>query len=252
MKQRPNILTIAGFDPTSGAGLTADIKTMEALKCYGLSICTANTIQTDKQFIACHWTASEIVIAQLKTVLDRFEIAVVKIGVIQSWDLLVQVLAIVKEANPTIKVVWDPVLGASTDFEFHTHEAASAKKIVQALQAVYMVTPNYLELQALFPTQSIIETRELITKHTNLLVKGGHRADALGKDELYTQEGNQYTLNPKMKGCTDKHGSGCVLSSAIASYVGLGFPLLKACYRAKRYTEKVLVSNKSLLGFHRV
>jgi len=57
MKNRPYILTIAGFDPSGGAGLTADIKTFESLKCYGLAVCTANTVQNDTAFSACYWNA---------------------------------------------------------------------------------------------------------------------------------------------------------------------------------------------------
>ena len=173
MKQRPNILSIAGFDPTSGAGLTADIKTIEALKCYGLSICTANTIQTDQQFVACHWTDSEIVRTQLKTVVNRFEITVVKIGIIQSWELLQELLLILKDLSPKVKVIWDPVLSASTGFKFYSESKPESKRetIIQVLKSVYMITPNYLELQGIFPELSREASRELIVTHTNLLLK---------------------------------------------------------------------------------
>ena len=85
---------------------------------------------------------------------------------------------------------------------------------------------------------------------TNVFLKGGHNEEALGSDILYTTTGKVFHLNPKKGDFFEKHGSGCILSSAIAGYLALGFPLLKACYRAKRYTEKVLQSNKSLLGYH--
>ncbi len=250
MKNRPNILAIAGFDPSAGAGLLADIKTIEALKCYGMSVCTANTIQTDQEFVACHWIDSVVILKQLETLLHRVTFDVVKIGIIQDWEILLEIIGLLKKVNPSVRVVWDPVLSSSTNFSFH--EKHSAKQIEQVLDAVYLVTPNYIELQQLLPEETMEETLNNIQKRTNLYLKGGHRPDVIGKDELFAKEANIYTLNPKMKGCTEKHGSGCVLSSAIAAYLALDFPLLKACYRAKRYTEKVLVSNKGLLGYHRI
>ncbi len=250
MKNRPNILTIAGFDPSGGAGLLADIKTIEALKCYGMSVCTANTIQTDREFVACNWIAEKEILQQLEIILTSTTFDIVKIGIIESWDTLLKVIALLKMNNPKVRIVWDPILSSSTNFEFHKEN--DKQLIEQVLDEIYLVTPNYKEIQQLFPDHSIEEAIQNIQEHTNLYLKGGHRLDAVGKDELFTKDEKKYTLNPKMQGCTEKHGSGCVLSSAIAAHLALDFPLLKACYRGKRYTEKVLVSNKSLLGYHRI
>ena len=80
--------------------------------------------------------------------------------------------------------------------------------------------------------------------------KGGHHPDALGRDMLYHKNDTHFQLNPKGTVFFEKHGSGCILSAAIAGYLALGFPILKACYRAKRYTEHRLRSNKTLLAYH--
>jgi hydroxymethylpyrimidine/phosphomethylpyrimidine kinase len=73
MKKRPYILTIAGLDPSNGAGFTADIKTIEALKGYGLVVCTANTIQNDNDFKDCHWTDVNVVKNQIEILFNRFK-----------------------------------------------------------------------------------------------------------------------------------------------------------------------------------
>lgn len=245
MKARPNILTIAGFDPSNGAGLTADIKTFETLKCYGLSACTANTIQDDQSFQACHWLPIEQVIAQINVLFNRFQIDVVKIGIVENIEVLNTIIDLVLKHNVKAKIILDPVLKSSSNFQFN-----SILDLDNVLEKIYLLTPNFNEIAALYPNKSIEETIKLMSSKTNLLLKGGHRLGALGKDELYTVEGKKFILNPKLFNCSEKHGSGCVLSSAIASYLALGFPLLKACYRGKRYTEKMLSSNKSLLGYH--
>ena len=247
MKKRPIVLTIAGFDPSNGAGLTADVKTFETLKCYGLSVCTANTVQDDVVFKTCHWTPVEVISDQIEVMFKRFQIKYVKIGIVENWLTLSVLVGKLLCLNPNVKIVLDPVLKSSSDFDFHPSDKKSLDVI---LSKIYLLTPNYTEIEELYPENSIEETIAFISSKTNLFLKGGHNEKAIGKDELFTFEGKQFTLNPKLKNCSDKHGSGCVLSSAITSYLALGFPLLKACYRGKIYTEKFLSSNKSLLGFH--
>lgn len=247
MKNRPYILTIAGFDPSNGAGLTADVKTFETLRCQGLSVCTANTVQNDVHFKACYWTPLEIIKEQLEVLFERFPIDFVKIGIVESWSILQDIIALLFQKNKNIKIILDPVLKSSSNFEFHTSEA---KILDTILEKIYLITPNYEEIKQLYPTKDLKETIEYISSKTHLFLKGGHRETAIGKDQLFLTNGKQYTLNPKLKNCNEKHGSGCVVSAAILSYLALGFPVLKATYRGKRYTEKFLSSNTGLLGFH--
>jgi len=247
LKKRPNILTIAGFDPSNGAGLTADVKTFETLKCYGLSVCTANTVQDDVEFKACHWISVDVILDQIEVLFKRFKINYVKIGIVENWETLSLLVEKLLELNSGVKIVLDPVLKSSSSFDFHS---SNNEILDEMLSKIYLLTPNYNEIQQLYPEKSIEDTIQHILLITNLFLKGGHHPNQLGKDELYTKEGKKFSLNPKLKNCSEKHGSGCVLSSAITSYLALGFPLLKACYRGKRYTEKFLSSNKSLLGFH--
>lgn len=248
MNKRPYILTIAGFDPSNGAGLTADIKTFEVLKCYGLSVCTANTVQNDIEFKNCYWTPIEIIKEQIKILFDRFKIDVVKIGIVESWEVLAEVIDFVLTLHPKIKIILDPVLKASSGFIFQN--SFDQKDFDEILAKIFLITPNYQEIKALFPNKTIEETIQHIQTKTNLFLKGGHNTEKIGVDYLYTQEGKVHPFNPKKIRFYEKHGSGCVVSSAIASHVALKYPLVKSCFKAKRYVEKVLSSNKTLLGYH--
>lgn len=247
-KQRPYILTIAGFDPSNGAGLTADVKTFEQLKTYGLSVCSAITVQNDIELTQCLWTDIKVMKAQVKLLFERFQIDFIKVGIIENWTVLHELLDAILIYNPKVKIVFDPVLSSSSDFDFHN---TNEDELHAILKKVYVITPNMNEIRQLFQNKTQEEAIATIQKETNLYLKGGHRETKVGKDELFAKNGKYYVLNPKDKNCTEKHGSGCVLSSAITSYLALGFPLLKACYRGKQYTEKVLSSNKTLLGYHK-
>lgn len=238
-------MSIAGFDPSCGAGLVADCKTFEALKCQGLSVCTANTIQTDNAFFECIWTDVEIIKKQIKVLFERFKIDVVKIGIIENWETMSQIINLILSINTEAIIVVDPVLSASSSFNFQTD---FNKNIFDSiLEKIYVLTPNYNEIQQLYPELTIEKTIKHISGKTNLLLKGGHNETEKGKDYLHTQKGEIHPLNPKYN-TYPKHGSGCVLSSALAANISLGFPLLKSTFRAKRFTEKYLGSNKQLLG----
>ena len=248
MKTRPYILTIAGFDPSNGAGLTADIKTFEALKCYGLAVCTANTVQNDIEFKDCHWISKSVIKKQIEVLFTQFKIDVVKIGIVENWKILSEIIDFLLQFNPAVKIILDPVLKASSGFSFH--KDFTEEDFEEVLSKIYLLTPNYKEIQSLYPNKTVEETLSHIQTKTNVFLKGGHNEERLGVDFLFSKEGKEFSFNPKKGKYHEKHGSGCVLSSAIASYITLKYPLLKSCFKGKRYVEKVLSSNKTLLGYH--
>ena len=183
VKTKEYILTIAGLDPSSGAGITSDIKTFEAHNLYGLSVCTAVTVQNDVVFKNCIWIEKEIILKQIELLFERFSISVVKIGIIQSWEILLEVTKTLKKLNTDIKIVLDPILKASAGFTFHTIQDLDTFEKV--LQNCSFITPNYDEIKELFPNKSIEETIEFISEKTNIYLKGGHRVDKKGWDEVY-------------------------------------------------------------------
>lgn len=246
--KRPYLLTIAGFDPSGGAGLVADIKTFEQLNCYGLSVCTANTIQNDINFDACYWMPIEQIKAQITLLFNRFTISFVKIGIIENWSVLEDIVNLLLKLNPAIKIILDPILKSSSNYEFHQ----SDKTLDKILKSIFLITPNYEEIQRLYINKSIEETIEAITSKTNLLLKGGHREDKKGIDELYIKNGNKTIMieSSNLNRIHPKHGSGCVLSSSITSYLALNYSLVESCQLGKKYIDNFLSSSETLLGIH--
>ena len=250
MKPQQYILSIAGFDPSSGAGLTSDIKTFQSFGLYGLSVCTTVTVQNDINFKASNWIDSKVIISQIETLFDRFEINFVKIGIVENWQTLSVIVNKLKQLNPAIKIVLDPVLKTSSGYDFHND--SNEKILDSVLEKIYLITPNFEEIQSLYPEKSIDETIQLISKKTNLYLKGGHRTDKIGLDQLFFNKIVQLNIEPSELKVSPKHGSGCVLSSALASNLALGFSLQDSSKLSKKYIEQFLSSNETLLGDHTI
>ena len=248
---RPFVLSIAGFDPSGGAGLLADVKTFESLGCYGLAVNTANTIQNDKKFEACHWTSEAVIHQQLELLLESFPIEVVKVGILENLQVLNKVIDKLLYSNKNIRIIWDPVLKSSSGFSFQEPENFQ-ENLEVVLERIFLVTPNFDELKMFYPESNMEQTIRKITGKTNLYLKGGHRMANIGLDELFTTEGEFLSFEPGRSDCSEKHGSGCVLSSALAAQLALGNSLPIAAQKAKNYIEKVLASNETLLGYHDV
>src|SRR5690349_11279118 len=118
-KNRLYVLSIAGFDPSAGAGVLADVKCFEQHEVYGFGICSALTVQTDSDFIKNDWLDAAQIINQLAPLLAKFPIAACKIGLIKDRVVLLEVIAYLKLHIPSLKIVVDPVLKASSGYEFH-------------------------------------------------------------------------------------------------------------------------------------
>lgn len=247
LPKRPIVLSIAGFDPCGGAGLFADIKTFEQLKTYGIGVQTALTVQNDIAFSECEWIEKEQILNQLIILLNRYEVKAVKIGIVQNYSILLAILEQIRNKFPHIPIVWDPVLKSSTGFQFLESDEDLLKK---CLKNVSVITPNWKEMQKIFGFDFETKISE-ITNYCTVYLKGGHREDQKGEDIIYPHNGKSFLIKPRNQNCSEKHGSGCVLSSALTANLALGFPLQKAAFRAKKYTERFLQSNNSLLGYHK-
>ncbi|EAY28933.1 hydroxymethylpyrimidine/phosphomethylpyrimidine kinase [Microscilla marina] len=248
-KERPNILSIAGFDPSGGAGILADVKTFESHKTLGMAVCTSLTVQNDVAFEKANWVAIEDIKAQLVTLGARFRFKVAKIGLVESFDVLQQIVAILREHNPQIKIVCDPVLKASAGFVFHSEVAK--QQLEALLPHLFLLTPNWEEVQQLSGVKDAKAGAHYLSQFCHVYLKGGHNTEALGKDFLFSQQQKVYAFNPKRTNVAGKHGSGCVFSSALAAHIALQYPLHKACVRSKDYVTRFLASNQTRLGFHK-
>lgn len=240
--KRPVVMSIAGFDPSAGAGILADIKTFEQHKVYGLGVLTANTIQSDKDVKEVQWIAVSQIKEQIKLLMENWDVEWFKIGIVESSDVLQEVILFILQHNPNAKIVWDPVLRSSSGFPFFKTD----HNIASLLRYITVLTPNAPEFEFLIGSD---EKAMELSQHTMIYLKGGHREDALlGEDWLYWK-GVKHILEPQIL-TTPKHGSGCVLSSAICANLALDIPSISAFKMAKQYIEKILSSNPSLLGWH--
>ena len=247
-ENRPFVLTVAGFDPSGGAGVLADAKTFEQHRVYGFAINTGNTIQTEKEFFEMQWTDLAFVLKSLDKLFENYPIKAVKIGIVPSLDYLKQIVFAIKRLSPKTKIVWDTVLKSTTAFDFLNIENQAVLK--EILEKTDLITPNYNEIRKLFPDFGTL-SNTLHLGSEGILLKGGHQPDEIGVDYLYL--GNEiFKLLPKNTLVFEKHGSGCVLSSAITANLALGQNLKTACINAKNYIETYLQSNPTPLGYHHV
>lgn len=243
-EERPFVISIAGFDPSGGAGLLSDVKTLEQVKVIGLGVCTALTLQTASQCLSLEWRSIDQVIKEINVLMNHYPVSVVKIGIVKDAEFLSGIIKTVKTCNPDVKIVWDPVLKSTSEFAFFNLGTLPVLKNI--LDKISLITPNYNEY-------IVLKENNLLSEEnlSSVLIKGGHREDRLGTDVLVEGE-NEILLEPTDGGFTyyPKHGSGCVLSSAIAGELAKGNDLETACRKGKLYIEQFLKSSPSLLGTH--
>ena len=247
---RPYVLTIAGFDPSGGAGLLADVKTFEQHRVYGLAINTGNSIQTENVFYEMQWTDLEFVLRSMETLFENYDIKAAKIGIVPSLDYLKEIIFAIKRLSPKTKIVWDTVLKSTTEFDFMTIN--NRLILTDILNKIDLITPNFNEILQLSSEKINADTiASALSEYCAVFLKGGHRPEEIGTDYLFTEK-EVVMLSPKHTFLSEKHGSGCVLSSAITANIALEQDLKTACSNAKNYIEDFLLSNQTKLGFHYV
>lgn len=246
-QQRPYVLSLAGLDPSGGAGLLADIKTFEVQRLCGLGVCTALTVQTADHFYDVQWVPAAQIIAQLKPLLSSYPVAYCKIGLVEHVAVLQQLLETLHALSPGIRVILDPVLSASAGYTFHNTTVVRAWQSI--LPMIYLLTPNYNEAMLLSGLATGEAAAIYLSQYCAVLLKGGHRPLLPGWDTLYQPSGT-LEFAPAEGRIYPKHGSGCVLSAAITSRLAHGIALEEACREGKYYTAQFLSSHPSLTGYH--
>ena len=235
-------VSIAGFDPCGGAGVLADIQTMQQCKVQGMSVVTALTAQDEDQVLGIDWKDYKSIQFQLTPLLNKYKIEVFKIGIIKDLSTLSQLVNQILVYNPSAKIIWDPVLKSSSGFNFlQEPDAIVFQKLIKKL---YLITPNKEEILALTKLLSSDGFK------TNLLLKGGHNQGNDTSDLLLLKDGSKHIIKGQRLVGVEKHGTGCVLSSAIASAISKGQTLEEACIFGKSYIEAYLKSGENKLGKH--
>jgi hydroxymethylpyrimidine/phosphomethylpyrimidine kinase len=240
-----NVLSIAGFDPSGGAGVLADIKTFAASHCYGIAAISALTAQNTQGVRAIMPEPPEFLAAQIDALFADIEIAAVKIGMLGT-NANVETVAEKLAAYRPVHVVLDPVLAASHGEALA--EADLGQAILRRLAPqVSLVTPNLAEAAQLAgaPQPASIAEMEAVAAQLhqagfkNVLVKGGHLAMRESIDVFYDGAGYQHFRAPRIA-TRNTHGTGCTLSSAIAAELAKGAELPAAIETAKAYVSRSL------------
>jgi len=234
---RINVVTIAGFDPSGGAGILADIKTFNKLGINGLAVLTANTYQTEKTFKGIDWINKENIQQQLNLLLENYEINFFKIGIIENFNVLEEILEFIHNNTDDPFIIWDPILVSSTGFIFHTTYDINQS----VFKLINVITPNWEEAKKIFKTENIENL--LAIKEPAIYIKGGHRIDKRGTDILIS-ENKLLEIEGRDFGGKSRHGSGCVFSSALLGYIALGYNLENAARKAKKITEKYIINEE--------
>ncbi len=242
---KPQVLTIAGSDCSGGAGIQADIKSISANGGYAASVITAITAQNTQGVNAIYELEPEIIQTQLKAIFNDLSIKVIKIGMIANKEIM-QLIS--KELPSDIPVVLDPVMVAKDKTLLITKEAINELQHYLISKAD-LITPNIEEAQVLLDKEIVdvesmqeacIELTKLGCK--NVLLKGGHLTSKQLVDVLYAKD--QFYLFAKTRIETkDTHGTGCSLSSAIATNLAKGYKLECAVEKAINYVYDGIVLN---------
>ncbi len=243
------VLSIAGFDPSSGAGITADLLTIQNLSCFGISALTSIVAQTPHTVSSQTPISSEILADQCQLLLESYPVSAIKIGLVATHEqakLLGDLLA-----NTSQPIVLDPVGLSSTG-----HRLQELNTIPALLDKVgtprTLLTPNRLEALALLHNSvdtslSAAELAELVSKQysCSVLLTGGHEPsnEKQMTDTLYTKSSAVTFQAKTLQSSASLHGTGCVLSSAIACGLARKLPLFDAITSARTYLRQAFAAH---------
>lgn len=245
---KPNVLTIAGSDPTGGAGIQADLRTFDYFGVHGLSAVTAVTAQNSTGVKAC-WPVTPCAVSdQISTLSEDFVFGAIKIGMLANVSILSSVISVVRrivEVSPCeVPLILDPVLLSSSGYPLLEPSAVSLMKD-ELFPLVTYLTPNLPEARTLIPShsQSSSDPHDLCRMLTdlgvkNVILKGGHGSGDISEDILYDGKEFMTFASRRLKN-VEVHGSGCLLSSALAANLALGRNPKDAMDASKNYINEI-------------
>ena len=244
-KKRKTTLTIAGSDSSGGAGIQADIKTMQANGVYAMSVITALTAQNTTGVSGIFEVTPEFLGQQLDAVFTDIYPDAVKIGMVASAELVKMIALKLKEYKAE-RIVVDPVMVSTSGSRLISEEAIQILK-TELFPLASVLTPNIPEAEVLFgasihSAEDMERAAQAISEeyHCAVLLKGGHQLND-ANDLLYAEGKNRWFYGRRIDN-PNTHGTGCTLSSAIASNLAKGYGLEEAVERAKEYISGALAA----------
>ncbi len=239
----PAVLTFAATDPTSGAGLQADLLALASMGCYPLSVVTALTVQDTAGVEAVLPIDPDWVADQARCILEDMPVAAFKMGMLGSTEIVTLVAEVVSD-YPDIPLVLDPVLASGRGDEFANEEMVAAIRELLVPQST-IVTPNIPELRRLAGdddeevADAELAQRLLDTGCEYVLVTGTHASTPEVVNTLY-HRGGVLRADTWQRLAGSYHGSGCTLASALAANLARGLEIGDAVHEAQDYTWRAL------------
>lgn len=243
----PIVLTIAGFDPTAGAGTLADIKTFMALNCYGVAVTTAITVQDSGKVYTSQALAPELIAQTLNVLFEDLPIKAVKIGMLANEEVASVVANCLR--NKAIPIVIDPLAISTSGYRLVT---VAAEEIIakQLFPLATLITPNLAEAEYLTKhsinnladmAQAALKIYQMGPKA--VLIKGGH---LYGDPIDLCYDGEVYQNFSSVRLARSAHGTGCTLSAAIAAFLAQGHQILAAISQAKLFISGAIMHAHNL------
>jgi hydroxymethylpyrimidine/phosphomethylpyrimidine kinase len=248
LRQYCKVLTIAGSDSGGGAGIQADLKTFSAIGCYGMSVITALTAQNTLGVKGIHAVPPAFAVQQIEAVFTDIGADAVKIGMLYSAELI-EVVAQALKKHGARKIVLDPVMVAQSGDKLLQDDAIEAIK-AHLMPLADVVTPNIPEASVLCGRRlkqwsDIESAAETLAQHGSrcILIKGGHGDENKSTDLLFIARESRFVRLEADRIKTDNnHGTGCTLSSAIASYMAKGNDIEEAVQMAKEFMNHAITA----------
>ena len=250
MSIKPNVLTIAGSDSGAGAGIQADLKTIQALGGYGVCAITALTAQNGLRVAGIFPASPEFVTLQIQTIQEGFSLASAKTGMLFTDEIITAVACALK--SKTFPLVVDPVAVSQSGYALLQDDAVAAIK-KEILPLCDLLTPNIPEAE-LFAGLKITNTQDLLTAGQKLLdlvpgavlIKGGHLKNTLTvTDYLFQKNAAPQEFSMPHIETNNNHGTGCTLSAALATCLAQKLPLESAVHKAQEFLNLALKTSQN-------
>jgi hydroxymethylpyrimidine/phosphomethylpyrimidine kinase len=247
----PVVLSIAGSDSGGGAGIQADLKTISALGCFGTTAITAVTVQNTLGVSGVHPIPVEFVKGQIKAVMDDLRPSAIKIGMVYSAELAAAITSVLI-TYPGIPIIFDPVMVATSGYRLVKNDTIAILK-QELFPLTQIVTPNLDEASILaeMTIDTVDDMKAAAVRIMNygcnaVLIKGGHLKSADLYDVYLNKDGDERVFRSTAIDTLNTHGTGCSLSSAIASYMALGHDLAASIAKSKAYIHNAIEHGKDV------
>ncbi len=247
MKPKSKILIIAGSDSSGGAGIQADIKTVTALGGYAMTAITALTAQNTTGVISVVPIKAKEIEKQILFTCKDIKPDVIKIGMLHSSEVIFSILKVLKKIRIK-KIILDPVMISKGGTKLIDSKAIISLKN-RLLKEAFLITPNIPEAEELtkIKIKNLSDMEKagsiLLSKGVkNVLIKGGHNTTKYVQDLYLSKREMEIFENKRIK-TINTHGTGCTLSSAIATFLSCGKPIKKSCELGIKYVNQAIKSN---------